>query len=248
MAVQRSVNDEIQGGDDAAAQACSLPRRTVVTTNDTNIPERNTERSQHIEPSPMAARSAPLLICSIGNPGVQYANTYHSAGHVVLNKLADQLGYSGFQKDPELGGLTSRPLTVSATGNWTLWQSPLYMNESGRGVHAAYKAWSRNLPVGETGKLVIVHDELEAHTGKVSLKTTQGASARGHNGLKSIIEVLAGSRTPFYRIGIGIGRPVSREQGAVSNYVLQKMTNGAHAKMEAGLPKVIQSLKRLEGL
>lgn len=195
-------------------------------------------------PSPMAvARAVPLLICSVGNPGSTYANTLHSAGHTVLKKLSERLEFQPYQKSRPLGsGLVSKPLAPS-DADWTLWQSTSLMNVSGKGVRAAHNAWSHDKPDGE-GRLVIVHDELEKPLGAVNLNVRQGASAKGHNGLKSIIASIG--NVPFVRIGIGIGRPVSRESKDVANYVMRKMTPVERAKIEGSVDEVIAKLKQLE--
>lgn len=195
--------------------------------------------------TPMTApRALPLLVCSIGNPGSTYANTLHSAGHTALNRLAERLGYPPFHKDRTLGnGLVSKAPTTGESGDWTLWQSTSYMNDSGKGVRAAYLAWSRHLPGGE-GRLVVVHDELEKTLGAVTVKPAQGASAKGHNGLKSIFAVMG--QVPVMRIGIGIGRPLSRESDDVARYVLQKMTPAEKSKIEGGVEEVIAKLRQLE--
>lgn len=198
-------------------------------------------------PLPMpAARPLALLVCSIGNPGSTYANTLHSAGHTVLNRLADRLGYANFQKDRSLGnGLVSRNpyASAGAEGDWTLWQSTSYMNMSGKDVRSAWTSWSKNYSDGEA-RLVVVHDELEKALGAVSLKTAQGSSAKGHNGLKSIMSVLG--KTPFVRIGIGIGRPESRTSDDVARYVLKKMTAMEKGRIEDSVDVVIEKLKQLE--
>jgi peptidyl-tRNA hydrolase, PTH1 family len=51
----------------------------------------------------------------------------------------------------------------------------------------------------------------------VTLKTE--GSAKGHNGVKSIMSALNNS-DKFNRILIGIGRPVSHESADVAQYVL----------------------------
>lgn len=196
-------------------------------------------------PTPMpVARTLPLLICGIGNPGSTYANTLHSAGLTILNRLAERLGYSNFHKDRSLGnGLVSRPSVSGGSGDWTLWQSTSYMNESGKGVRAAWMAWSRNMPDSES-RLVVVYDELEKPLGAVTLRTSQGASAKGHNGLKSIMSVMG--NTQFARIGIGIGRPTSRESDHVARFVLKKMTPVEKQKIEECVDEVITKLKEIE--
>ncbi|KAM0704641.1 hypothetical protein Q7P35_007427 [Cladosporium inversicolor] len=194
-------------------------------------------------PTMAVARAVPLLICSVGNPGSTYANTLHSAGHTVLKKLSERLEFQPYQKSrPHGSGLVSKPLAPS-DADWTLWQSTSLMNVSGKGVKAAHNTWSQDKPAGE-GRLVIVHDEMEKPLGAVNLNTRQGASAKGHNGLKSIMASIG--NVPFVRIGIGIGRPVSRESKDVANYVMRKMTPGEKAKIEGSVEEVIAKLKELE--
>lgn len=192
------------------------------------------------------ARAVPLLICSIGNPGAQYANTLHSAGHTALNRLAAHLGYAPFSKEKSWGnGLVSRPpaISVGSSRDWTLWQSTAYMNESGKGVRAAYQAWNRNLSDG-VGKLVVVHDELEKPLGAITVKTQQGLSARGHNGLKSIMSVIG--NTAFVRIGVGIGRPASRQSDDVARYVLKKMDHKERLAIDGSVEELFAQLVKME--
>ena len=194
------------------------------------------------------SRPLALLVCSIGNPGSTYANTLHSAGHTIINRLATHLGYTNFHKDRSLGnGLVSRNPYASPSsgegGDWTLWQSTSYMNESGKGVRSAWTNWSKNYADGEA-RLVVLHDELEKPLGSVSLKTAQGASAKGHNGLKSIMGVMG--KTPWVRIGVGIGRPESRSSEDVARYVLKKMTSEERVRIEEGVEGVVEALKKVE--
>ena len=202
-------------------------------------------KSSHDPPMTTTARTLPLLVCSIGNPGTTYANTLHSAGHTVVNSLAAHLGYAQFRKEREFGnGLISRPAISGSTGDWTLWQSTSYMNESGKGLKAAFTAWSKHIPIGEEGRVVVIYDELEKPLGSVTVRTNQGASARGHNGLKSILKLMRD--VPFARIGIGIGRPVSRESNEVARYVLKKMTPPEKEKIDGSVEEVVRKLQQLE--
>ncbi|KAF2766794.1 peptidyl-tRNA hydrolase [Teratosphaeria nubilosa] len=196
-------------------------------------------------PAPAPARAIPLLICSIGNPGPTYAHTLHSAGHTVVSHLAAHLGSPPFTRDRALGnGLVSRPAPAGSSADWTLWQSTSYMNESGKGVKAAYGAWSRGRPAGEQGRLVVIYDELEQPLGQVTVRTASGLSARGHNGLKSIMAAMP--QAPFARIGIGIGRPESRESNAVARYVLGKMRPAERERIGGSVAEVVQRLRQLE--
>ena len=119
------------------------------------------------------------------------------------------------------------------------------MNVSGPGVAAAYKAWFRSLEAErweKNGLLVLLHDELEAPLGK--LKPKREGSARGHNGIKSVLGAVP-QGTEVVRIGVGIGRPESRDKEVVSEYVLRKMSAHEKSKITESVPELLQILKRL---
>lgn len=217
----------------AEASASTRPQQTLPK------PDQDSTQSKLVKlaipPQMPALPSLPLLICSIGNPGSAYAHTLHSAGHTAILRLAAHLGAPAFQKERTWGnGLVTR----APDADWALWQSPTYMNESGKGVRAAHSAWNQQ------GRLIVVHDELEKPLGNVTVKTQQGLSAKGHNGIKSCLALLGG--TPFVRIGVGIGRPVSRDPVDVSRYVLKKMTPAEKAKIENAVDDIVVALKKLE--
>ena len=92
--------------------------------------------------------------------------------------------------------------------------------------------------------LVILHDELEAPLGKIRVKRggAEQASLRGHRGLISAMESLRGkglypprqggngsdtgnntAALSVMRVGIGIGRPLTRGRNDVADYVLTEM-------------------------
>ena len=118
------------------------------------------------------------------------------------------------------------------------------MNVSGPAVAAAWKTFLRDLPNEHRtrAKLIIVHDELESPLGKIKVKI--GGSARGHNGLKSCVSSLGGMA--FTRIGVGIGRPESRESRDVANYVLKKMSVMEVQKVNQGVEVVVEILMKMQ--
>ena len=229
--------------------------------NTTTDPDTAASIPQSLVVAMPPANPLPLLVCSIGNPGATYANTLHSAGHIVTSFIAERKVYQPFSKG--LSGLVSRPddtrLSFSLTGfkkvqgapptpedDWTFWQSLSLMNVSGVGVKKAYAAWlaelrRRTSPTQE-GRLVVVHDELESALGKVSVRES-GASARGHNGLKSCQQQLGGVK--WWRVGVGIGRPESRDPNVVSRYVLGKMSSQERNGLERGASGVVDVLRAI---
>jgi PTH1 family peptidyl-tRNA hydrolase len=242
----------------------SKKRKPQRVTTDTNSTSHIDTTDTSIPPTILVAMPPgaplPLLVCSIGNPGPTYANTLHSAGHIVTSYIAGRKSYQPFTKG--LSGLVSRPdnttfslsllkgYTKTQGGppedDWTFWQSLSLMNVSGVGVKKAYAAWlaelrRRTSPTAE-GRLVVVHDELESALGKVTVRES-GASARGHNGLKSCQQQLGGVK--WWRVGVGIGRPESRDPNVVSKYVLGKMRGEERSGLERAAPSVVDALRSI---
>ena len=103
--------------------------------------------------------------------------------------------------------------------------------------------------------LVILHDELEAPLGKVKIRRggPEKASLRGHRGLISIMESLRGAglhpprgseggQLSILRVGVGIGRPSSRDKGSVADYVLTKMNDNEMKAVRAAARPVVDIL------
>lgn len=117
------------------------------------------------------------------------------------------------------------------------------MNVSGVGVAAAWKQFVKDSR-DEGARLVVVHDELELKPGEVKLRKGE-ASPKGHNGLKSIKDHLRGQE--WWRIGVGIGRPESRDPSVVAGFVLRKMSPVERAKIEGAVGRVEEELRALAG-
>lgn len=181
-----------------------------------------------------------LLVASLGNPP-PYHSTRHSAGHILLRSLASSLSFPALTKSRDYaGGLVAvdyeRP-------EFTLWQSPSLMNISGASLLKAWKQFDALYSNGSqetTTGLVILHDELESASGQLKLKKGDG-SAKGHNGIKSVQQSLQSSGIlaklaqggRFIKIGVGIGRPSSREKDDVSEFVLGQLSTLEKAKLES---------------
>ncbi|TEY54802.1 hypothetical protein BOTCAL_0237g00040 [Botryotinia calthae] len=202
-----------------------------------DVPSSTTIQISPHHLTPSMSTPSRLLICSIGNPA-PYTNTLHSAGHTILTLLAPALSNPAFQKSRSHGnGLLSPGFT------YTLCKSSSLMNVSGVGVTSAWTSFQRESSSADC-KLVVIHDELELPAGRINVKPGSN-SPKGHNGLKSIRDTLRGQ--PYTRIGIGIGRPESRDAGVVANYVLRKMSAEEKRKIEGCVGKVLEELARLSG-
>ena len=75
------------------------------------------------------------------------------------------------------------------------------------------------LKSGITGEnILVVHDELEKKFSHISIRF--GGSARGHNGLRSIIDIIG---KEYWRLRLGIDRPENKSD--VSSYVLSRFSH-----------------------
>ena len=140
------------------------------------------------------------IVIGLGNPGPQYERTRHNIGAMVLNQLAIQNSakFSNHKSRADIAQFKLDGVSVVAA---TL---RCYMNESGgptKGLTDYFKV--------KSDRLIVVHDELDIPFEAIRLK--QGGGDNGHNGLKSITSVLGAD---YFRIRMGIGRPVGQQDPA----------------------------------
>lgn len=118
------------------------------------------------------------------------------------------------------------------------------MNESGKLLRRAWRTFLASLTSKEergAARLVVIHDELQTPLGNIKAKT--GGSVKGHLGLKSCVSELG--EKGFVRIGVGIGRPESREPEDVRRFVLRKMTAAQAASLCNGAGSAVAILNRI---
>jgi PTH1 family peptidyl-tRNA hydrolase len=147
------------------------------------------------------------LVVGLGNPGPEYAATRHNAGFWFVDELARRSD-GRFKNDRRYGGETCR-IGIGGRDVWLL-KPMAYMNRSGGPI----RAFCDYLQIPAENVLV-AHDELDLPAGALRLK--RGGGAGGHNGLKDTITHLG---EDFWRLRLGIGRPLHREE--VIGYVLKR--------------------------
>lgn len=153
-------------------------------------------------------------LIGLGNPGNQYHFTRHNIGFRVMDALAEKYGASWkTQKNMMFATITINNHTI------LLIKPQTFMNSSGLVI--PFLAQQNIKPTN----IVVVHDELELPFAKLKIKYT--GSAKGHNGLKSIIQQAG---YDFTRLACGIARPEAKEE--VPSYVLQPFNEPAEAIQE----------------
>lgn len=158
------------------------------------------------------------LVCGLGNPGKEYAQTRHNAGWQILDTLE---GGAVYQK--KFKGEFAKVFIREGSGLILL--KPLtFMNKSGESLKACMDFFGLR-----PDEIVVLHDELELSFGRWEIKN--GGGLGGHNGLKSIVQHIG--TKDFLRLRFGIGRP---SHGNVSSYVLSRYAK----EEEAFLPGYLE--------
>lgn len=139
------------------------------------------------------------LIAGLGNIGPEYAFTRHNVGFMVLDRFAAQHDLK-FNSGRLAFGAEFR----YKSRNLYLIKPTTYMNLSGRAVNY----WLKELKV-PTENLLVVTDDIALPFGKLRMKTK--GSHGGHNGLRSIQEVLGSDDYPRLRFGVGSDFPKGRQ-------------------------------------
>lgn len=151
------------------------------------------------------------LIIGLGNPGPDYANHKHNLGFWVVEVLAKENKWK-WEKSSILRGTMRAIEAWGELENENVWLAkPLtWMNLSGEAVQALLKA-KQILPQD----LIVIHDDIDLGLGKI--RWVFGSGHGGHNGVRSIIELIG--TKDFYRVRLGVGRPLEHLDAA--EYVLQ---------------------------
>jgi PTH1 family peptidyl-tRNA hydrolase len=152
------------------------------------------------------ASTLDLLVAGLGNPGREHARDRHNVGWMVVEELARR--HDGSFRSKFNGRVAE---TRVADARVALLQPETYMNESGRSISSAARFFK---VVPED--VLVVHDDVDLGVGR--LQARLGGGLAGHNGLRSIAQVLG---TPeFLRLRVGVGRPDRGDRRPVADYVL----------------------------
>jgi peptidyl-tRNA hydrolase, PTH1 family len=156
-----------------------------------------------------------FIIVGLGNPGEQYRSTRHNVGFFVVDELVRRWNTTiSMEKwQAKYVSLSVKKVKVHLVKPIT------FMNRSG----IAVDNFARFFKVSPD-HLLVVHDDLDMAPGRIKL--VKGGGTGGHNGIKSLVEVLG--TKDFFRLKIGIGRPgngVIHPGFPVDKYVLSSFSD-----------------------
>ncbi len=147
-----------------------------------------------------------FLIVGLGNTGDEYAHTRHNIGFDVVNAFVQK--HKGVFRVDRLAYVAD----IKWKGkNFVCICPTTYMNLSGKAV----KYWMGKEKI-ELSNILVIVDDLALPLSKIRVRP--GGTDAGHNGLKSIQEILGTSDYPKLRFGIGN----DFSKGHQSDYVLGK--------------------------
>ena len=167
------------------------------------------------------------LIVGLGNIGAEYANTRHNIGFKVVDAFAE--ASTSLFKANKYGDVCE----IKHRGRtFVLLKPNTYMNLSGKAV----RYWMDQTKVTLENVLVIT-DDLALPVGKIRIR--KKGSDGGHNGLKSINEVLASQDYPRMRFGVGD----DFSKGQQVDYVLGEWTSEEANIIEPQVKKAVEAIK-----
>ena len=167
------------------------------------------------------------LIVGLGNIGVEYANTRHNMGFMVLDAWA-QASNIVFES-----GRYGSTASISFKGKkFYLLKPSTYMNLSGKAV----RYWMNELDI-PLENLMVISDDLNLPFGTLRLR--KGGSAGGHNGLSNINELIG--TQDYARIRVGIGNDFGR--GHQVDFVLGELSDEQKKQMEEISKRAIEGIK-----
>lgn len=165
-----------------------------------------------------------FLIVGLGNIGSQYENTRHNIGFKILDYMGLKNSFS-FESN-KLGTIAQYKFKGRM---FYLLKPSTYMNLSGKAVK--YWLTKENIPLEN---LLIICDDINLPFGTIRIKTS--GSDGGHNGLKSVFEILQTQKYNRFRFGIG----AEFSEGRQSDYVLGEWTKDELKLLTERLDKSIQ--------
>lgn len=173
-----------------------------------------------------------FLIIGLGNPGIKYKKTRHNVGFVIMEALAEKYGLN-FKNQPKFQSHLAEGNIGEA--KCVLAMPITYMNNSGLAVSRLSQFYKI-----EPDKIIIVHDDIDLPFGKI--RVSFNSSSGGHNGIKSIIDLMGTKK--FIRLKIGIRNDLMEERKIPADkFVLQNFTKQEAKNISDGTNKCIEVME-----
>ena len=156
-----------------------------------------------------------FLIVGLGNPGKFYKNNRHNIGFKIIDNIKDKYNFPDFSKKfkSEFSKSEFEKKIV------VLLKPTTFMNNSGIALKEIKDFYNIDI-----NNIYVIHDEIDLDQGSVKLKN--GGGHNGHNGLKSIDNLIGNN---YNRVRVGVSRPSKvykrNLDENISNWVLSDFTS-----------------------
>ncbi|KAI5055894.1 hypothetical protein GOP47_0029415 [Adiantum capillus-veneris] len=178
-----------------------------------------------------SSSNLPWLVVGLGNPGKLYQGTRHNVGFEMIEAFAEAEGirmtttqHKALMGRGEVGSsqvLVAKPQT--------------FVNLSGESVGPL--ATYYRIPIHQ---ILVIYDDMDLEFARLRLLPKGGHG--GHNGMRSVIQHLKGSKD-FPRLKIGIGRPPGKMEPA--SFVLRKFAKDEREEMDIMLARGIDVVREV---
>lgn len=170
------------------------------------------------------------LVAGLGNPGLNYTETRHNAGFLVIDALARQHAIAVERQKFDTFFGRGRISAVEVI----LAKPQTFMNRSGpplRRLADYYRI--------QCEQLVIVHDDIDLAFNRLKIKEKGGDG--GHKGIRSVIDAFGANQ--FARVRVGVGRP--QFNGDVVNHVLNKFSYDERSTLDKFIQRACQAIETI---
>lgn len=167
-----------------------------------------------------------FLIVGLGNPGKEYAKTFHNVGFMVLDELCRR-------NDVEIRKKKGNSLIFEGNlfGEKIILAKPqTYMNNSGIAVSELKNSFKPD-------NILIIYDDVDLPLS--TFRFRESGSAGTHNGMRSVVSVLNTQEIQRLRIGIKPERQIFN----LADYVLSKGNVEEQEKLDESIDKAVDFLE-----
>ena len=170
------------------------------------------------------------LIVGLVNPEEEYSKTRHNMWFNTINKISQQYNIEVKQNKFQAlygSGMIEKEKVI-------LLKPQTYMNLSGNSVKEVVDFYKI-----EKEKILVIYDDMDIEPGKIKIR--KKGSAGGHNGMKSIIQMIGTEEFP--RIRVGIGRPIHKDDEI--NYVIGAIPEEDLKRLDEGIEKAQKAVEEI---
>ncbi len=186
------------------------------------------------------------LIVGLGNPGIKYRGTRHNVGFEVVDEIArrHELIFESSPVDVVIARVRQ------TDDSWMLAKPETFMNLSGQAVGALVNYYRI-----EIDEVLVVIDDVNLPLGR--LRVRRVGSDGGHNGLRSVLDVLGREEVARLRVGVDRGdkrRELSahvlakfeKDESEIINSAIFSAANAAELFVREGLDAVMRRYNNVE--